>query len=39
MQTASPDQIRETVRQAYGAVPTGQMDSCCTAGGCCGTGV
>jgi arsenite methyltransferase len=37
MQTATPDQIRETVRQAYGAVATRQTDSCCTGGGCCGT--
>ena len=35
-QTSTPDQIRETVRQAYGAIATRQANSCCTGPGCCG---
>ena len=37
MQTSTPDQIRATVRQAYGAVATRQVSSCCGSGAsCCG---
>jgi arsenite methyltransferase len=36
MQTSTSDQIRETVRQAYGAIATGAQSSCCNGPGCCG---
>ena len=36
MQTSTPDQIRETARQAYGAVATRQASSCYNGPGCCG---
>ena len=38
MQTSTPDQIRATVREAYGAIATQQQQSGCCAGGasCCG---
>jgi arsenite methyltransferase len=35
MQTSTPDQIRAAVRQAYGAIATGQTGSCCTGTSCC----
>jgi arsenite methyltransferase len=37
MQTSTPDQIRATVRQAYGAVATQKQQSgCCGGASCCG---
>jgi len=36
MQTSNPDQIRETVRQAYGAVAAGKQTGCCGGTSCCG---
>jgi arsenite methyltransferase len=36
MQTSTPHQIRETVRQAYGAVATWKVSSCCNGPACCG---
>ena len=38
MQTSTSDQIRDTVRQAYGAIATGRQASCCSGSGCCGAG-
>jgi len=38
MQTSTSDQIRDTVRQAYGAIATGRQASCCGGAGCCGAG-
>ena len=36
MHTSTSDQIRETVRQAYGAVATGKQSGCCGGTSCCG---
>ena len=36
MQTSTPDKIRATVREAYGAVATRETGSCCSGPGCCG---
>jgi SAM-dependent methyltransferase len=38
MQTSTAEQIRETVRQAYGAIAAAEQGSCCSAPGCCGSG-
>jgi arsenite methyltransferase len=38
MQSSTSEQIRETVRQAYGAIATGAQGSCCSGPGCCGDG-
>ena len=38
MQTSTSNQIRDTVRQAYGAIATGRQTSCCSGSGCCGAG-
>ena len=38
MQTSTSDQIRDTVRQAYGAIAAGRQASCCGGSGCCGAG-
>lgn len=37
MQTSNPDEIRATVRQAYGAVAARQTSSCCSGTPCCDT--
>jgi arsenite methyltransferase len=37
METSTAEQMRETVRRAYGAIATGDQGGCCSGPGCCGS--